>query len=79
MNLAPICIFTYNRLSILQNTIDALSKNQLINDSEVYIFCDGPNNSEDSAKIEAIRRCLRIKIPFKNYELIIREKILAYP
>lgn len=75
MNLAPICIFTYNRLSTLQNTIDALSKNHLINDSEVYIFSDGPKNS---AKIEAVRRCLRIKIPFKNYELIIKEKILAY-
>jgi len=74
MKLAPICIFTYNRLSTLQNTIDALSHNYLIDDSVIYIFSDGSKNNEDSAKVEAVRSYLKKKIPFKNYELIFREK-----
>ncbi len=41
MELAPICVFSYNRPEHLKRTLEALSKNDLAGDSVLYIFCDG--------------------------------------
>jgi len=41
MELAPICIFSYNRPDHLRKTLYALSQNELAGESVLYIFCDG--------------------------------------
>jgi len=52
-SVAPLIIFTYNRISVLKNTINNLQKNSLIKETDVYVFCDGPkpNDPIDSKKV----------------------------
>ncbi len=45
--LAPIGISTYSRLNHLQQTIDALRKNTLAKQSELYIFSDAPRVGDE--------------------------------
>ena len=52
--LAPVIIFVYNRLNHTRRTIEELQKNELAQESILYIFCDGskPNaTSEQVAKV----------------------------
>lgn len=51
MELAPVVIFAYNRPDHLRRTLDALSKNELAEDSILYIYCDGPKALATSAEI----------------------------
>jgi len=44
MNLAPIVLFTYNRPWHTRQTVEALKKNELAQDSELFIFSDGWKN-----------------------------------
>lgn len=43
---APVVIFAYNRSDHLKQTLTALANNFLAQESEVYIFIDGPKNEE---------------------------------
>ena len=42
--LAPICLFTYNRLAEARQTVEALQKNYLAPESELFIFSDDAKN-----------------------------------
>ena len=55
MNLAPIVIFTYNRLYTLQQLVSSLKQCYLSEESELYIFSDGPKNVMDDESIKHIR------------------------
>ena len=51
MNLAPIVLFVYNRPWHTQQTVEALQKNELALQSELFIYCD-----EDARKnVDAVR------------------------
>ena len=54
MELAPICIFSYNRPNHLQRVLEALSKNDLASESVLYIYCDGakPLQTEEDKDLE---------------------------
>ena len=47
LNLAPIAIGTYNRLSHLKLTIKALKLNDLAQLSSLYIFSDAPQSGDE--------------------------------
>jgi hypothetical protein len=66
MKLAPICLFTYNRIEETQNTIRALKKNYLASESSLYIFSDGPKNEVDKGKVEKLRIFLQEIDGFKS-------------
>lgn len=55
MNLAPVLLFTYNRLKETKQTIKALQKNYLANQSELFIFSDGAKNNEAIQKVKDVR------------------------
>lgn len=55
MILAPIVIFSYDRPKHLQQTLDALSKNELANQSDLFIYCDG---AKESASLEQVNRII---------------------
>jgi FkbM family methyltransferase len=62
MNYAPVVLFVYNRPEHTLKTLEALSKNQLANESLLYIFADGPKENADEndlRKIIETRDCLR--------------------
>lgn len=73
MNLAPIILFTYNRLSHTKQTIDALQKNGLSKNSELFIYSDGGKDKESWDKVKVVREYLETISGFKNITIIKRE------
>lgn len=59
MNLAPICLFTYNRLEETKQTIEALRNNYLAKESHLYIFSDGAKSDTAKEKIQKVRSYLK--------------------
>ena len=43
-NLAPIIVFCYNRPWHVEQTLEALSRNELADQSTLYIYCDRQKN-----------------------------------
>jgi len=67
--LAPICLFTYNRLEETKQTIAALQKNNLASQSKLYIFSDGPKNTQSLIKINNLRAYLKEIKGFKEVNI----------
>ena len=74
MNLAPIVLFTYNRLWHTRQTIEALKKNELSSQSELFIYSDGWRDKDDKQKVLEVRKYLKTVEGFKKITLIFREK-----
>jgi hypothetical protein len=55
MSLAPVVLFVYNRPDHTKQTLEALVKNDLANESDLFVFCDGPKENADVETLEAIR------------------------
>ena len=61
-NLAPIIVFCYNRPWHVEQTLEALSRNELADQSVLYIYCDGPKadaSDEMRQKIAEVRQVVR--------------------
>ena len=72
-NLAPVVLFVYNRPWHTRQTLEALSKNELANESELYVFADGPKLSaseEELSKIDEVRKIVKEKKWCKSVVLI---------
>ena len=52
---APVVLFTYNRPEHTRNTIEALAKNQLADQTDLYVFSDAAKKAGDVGKVEQIR------------------------
>ena len=52
--LAPIVIFAFNRPEALQKLLDSLTMNSFYEESDKYIFIDGPRCEEDKAKVDEV-------------------------
>lgn len=74
MNLAPICLFVYNRLWHTQQTVTSLSKNLYASESELYIFSDGPKNKTAEVKVGAVRDFIKKINGFKRVTVIERNE-----
>lgn len=70
MKLSPICLFTYNRLNETKQTIEALQKNYLAKNSDLFIFSDGPKNEIDFKKVSEVREFLKNIRGFKSIEIM---------
>jgi FkbM family methyltransferase len=71
--LAPIVLFVYNRPWHTRQTLEALAKNELAEESTLFIYADGPktNASEDDlTKINEVRKLIREKSWCKSVEII---------
>lgn len=67
--LAPIVLFVYNRLMHTKQTVEALLKNELAAESELYIFADGPQKNlknESIIKIQEVRDYIHTIKGFKK-------------
>ncbi len=72
--LAPIVLFTYNRLDHTKQTIEALAKNILAAESELYVFSDGARSKEVEDEVQKVRAYLKSITGFKKVELIFSEQ-----
>lgn len=59
-DLAPIVLFVYNRPWHTERTLEALAANALSDQSILYIYCDGPKDTDTDSSLDAIREVLRI-------------------
>ena len=60
MRYSPIILFVYNRPIHTQKTLEALSQNTLAQDSELFIFADGPKQNESLEQLEKINETRKI-------------------
>jgi hypothetical protein len=72
--LAPIALFTYNRLDFLKITINSLKKNLLANNSEIYIFSDYWKNIYQKKNVLEVRNYINSISGFKKIYLFFRKK-----
>ena len=60
MSCAPIVLFIYNRPSHTRQTLEALSANTLADQSDLYVFADGPKDNTTSETLEKIRQTRQV-------------------
>ena len=72
-NLAPIILFVYNRPSHTRQTVEALQKNELVHDSELFIYSDAPKNREAKKKVQEVRDYIKTVYGFRRVTIIERE------
>jgi len=51
----PIILFVYNRPDHTRKTVEALARNELAQESELWVFSDGPKNSAASEMVGEVR------------------------
>lgn len=74
--LAPIILFVYNRLWHTRQTVEALQKNELVTESELYVFCDGPKESatdEQREKVHEVQEYVQSITGFKKLHIKVQE------
>lgn len=72
MELAPIGIGTYSRINHLKQTIEALQKNTLAKQSELYIFSDAPQKGDEEI-VQKVRDYIDTVDGFKKVHIVKRE------
>jgi hypothetical protein len=72
-DLAPVLLFTYNRLEHTEKTIEYLKENNLAMHSNLIIFSDASKSNIDDKKVQNVRRYLKSIKGFKSCTLIERE------
>lgn len=71
-DLAPIGVSTYSRIKHLKQAIEALQKNTLAKDSEIYIFSDAPKKGDEEI-VAKVREYVRTIDGFKKVHILERE------
>ncbi len=71
---APIVLFTYNRPWHTRQTVEALQKNELAQDSELFIYSDASKNEKDYLNVQEVRQYLKNIKGFKSITIIERKK-----
>lgn len=72
--LAPICLFVYNRPAETRLTIEALSGNTLAADSDLFIFSDFSKSPDHQPGVDAVRSLLANVSGFRTVTVTYREK-----
>ena len=73
-NLAPIVLFTYNRLDHTKQTVEALRANLYAKESVLYIYSDAPKTEAAGEAVQAVRDYLHTIDGFCEVYIILREE-----
>jgi hypothetical protein len=74
MDLAPIILFVFNRPWHTKKTIEALQKNFLAGESNLFVFSDGPKTVADEPKVQEVRDYIRTFDGFKSISINERDR-----
>lgn len=74
MNFPPIALFVYNRPRHTQQTLEALQKNELSSESELFIYSDAPKNDAAKASVVEVRDLIKNVTGFRKVTVIERDK-----
>jgi len=72
--LAPLVLFVYNRPWHTRQTIQALQKNELAKESELYIYSDAPKDENAVEKVNEVRKYIKTINGFKKITILERDK-----
>jgi Glycosyl transferase family 2 len=72
MNLAPIALFVYNRLTHTHRTVDALLKNILASQSDLIIFSDAAKSELQAKAVREVREYIYQIDSFKSVTIVER-------
>lgn len=71
--LAPIILFAYNRKNHTEQTIEALKKNDLAEESELFIYSDAAKNDANYGAVKEVREYIKTVNGFKSVMIIERK------
>ena len=74
MKFAPIALFVYNRPEHTRQAVEALLRNPLAAQSELFIFSDAAKTPDIQDRVEQVRAYVRSVDGFKSVQVIEREK-----
>jgi len=74
MNLSPIILFVFNRPDHTRRVIEALEKNDLASESDLFIYSDAPKKQPDEVKVREVRDYISGVTGFKKVTVITRDK-----
>lgn len=77
MQYSPIALFVYNRLWHTQQTLEALKKNTLAKESELFIFSDAPKDKGAEDGVKKIREYIKTIEGFNKVTIIEGSKNLG--
>ena len=77
MNLAPIVLFVYDRPDHVKQTVEALKKNELALNSELFIYSDAAKNKNGEDKVIKVRQYIKNLDGFKKVTIFERNKNLG--
>lgn len=72
--LAPIVLFTYNRLKNTRETVSCLLVNREAAESDLIVYSDAPKNEQAAASVQQVREYLRTIIGFRSVTIVEREQ-----
>jgi hypothetical protein len=73
-NLAPIVLFTYNRIDVLKQSIESLKKNPLAKKSNLIIYSDNYKSNKDKKKVLRVREFLKEIKGFNKKKIFYRKR-----
>lgn len=71
---APILLFAYNRPEHLKTTIEALKRNALAKESDLFIFADAPRSEADNEAVGLVRDIIHSVNGFKSVSVTERKE-----
>ena len=74
MMYAPVLLFTYNRLAHTRRCVEALLKNSLATESELFIYSDGAKDDTQQAAVNEVRYYIHNIRGFKQITIIQRDE-----
>jgi hypothetical protein len=72
MNKSPVALFVYNRPWHAKQTVEALKKNTLAQESDLFVFSDAPKSSEPVDPVRQVRDYIKTISGFKTVNIIER-------
>src|SRR5262245_24975653 len=77
MNAAPIALFTYNRPDHTRQTVEALRKNELAEETDLLVFSDAPGRPDDAERVRQVREYVDTISGFKSVRVVARARNLG--
>ncbi|NOT14946.1 MAG: glycosyltransferase [Methylotenera sp.] len=75
--IAPIALFVYNRPEHTRITVEALARNEMANESILYIFSDAAKSIKDAESVKVVRQYISQIIGFHQVIIVEQEKNLG--
>lgn len=74
---SPVVLFVYNRLEHTKKTVEALKKNVIANETEVFIFSDAAKVEKNIQQVEEVRKYIGAITGFKSVTIYKARKNLG--